>query len=68
MGKTLTNYWFDFNQNDGTPLIDVLIGQTPEWNRKACKFLLRIGWHVLGTIPYLADGEGMVLSYAIRSE
>jgi RimJ/RimL family protein N-acetyltransferase len=65
MGKALIKYWFDF-QKDGEPLIDVVIGQTPKNNQKACKFIQKIGLTVLGTIPFMDDGDDMLISYATR--
>lgn len=61
MAHALVSYWFDTRFP-----FDILIGQTPEWNRKAVRFLSRIGWTVVGTIPLIADGKGMVVSYITR--
>lgn len=61
------DYWFSF-QTDGKPLIEVLMGQTPEWNRQGIKFIQRIGWNVLGTIPRIANGHGMTISYFTRDD
>jgi len=65
MGKALIKYWFDFKKDD-EPLIDVVIGQTPKNNQRACKFIQKIGLTVVGTIPFMDDGDDMLISYATR--
>jgi hypothetical protein len=67
IAKAYFDYWFSF-ESEGKPLIDILLGQTPEWNRKGIKFLQRIGWTVLGTIPRIANGYGMTISYFTRDD
>lgn len=68
VGKLSLNYWFSF-QNGERPLLDVICGQTPANNRLALKFIKKIGFETLGTIPkiaynaYTGEWHGMVISY-----
>lgn len=64
MGEALMEYWFGFGGE--SPMLDVLIGQIPAWNKKAISFIKRLGWNVLGNIPHLADGGDMTISYYAR--
>jgi len=66
MAKALTKYWFSFKNEEGGQFFDVLVGYTSKANQKACKFVEHIGWKILGTIPYLDEGDDMLISYAIR--
>ena len=61
MAKALINYWFQ----DEFPF-NMLIGQTPVWNRRAVKFLERIGFTVLGVLPATPKGHGVVISYILK--
>lgn len=62
------NYWFSFTGADGQLMIDVLLGQTPEWNRRAINYTKRLGWTVLGTVPLIANGHGLIISYLTREQ
>jgi len=66
MGEALTDNWFSFKNDAGEDLIDVLIGKTPAHNGRACKYLNRLGWTILGTIPLLDRGGDMMISYKTR--
>ena len=68
MAIALTKYWFQFKNELGKDLFDVLVGYTPRANEKACKFVDRIGWTALGIVPFLDEGNDMLISYAIRGE
>lgn len=61
MAKALLDYWFQ----DLFPF-NMLIGQTPVWNRKAVRFLKRIGFAVLGELPGTPKSHGMVISYYLK--
>ena len=67
IGRDVLDYWFSFPGKDG-PLFDVIVGKTPEWNRRAVKYIERLGFNILGTIPYLSRGRGMIISYKTRQE
>ena len=64
MGHRVVKYWFSFPGADG-PLLDVLLGNTPARLKLATRFIKRLGFVALGTIPYL-DGDGMVVSYQVN--
>lgn len=55
---------------DGSPYVDVLSGLTPETNRLALRFIKRLGFHPIGTIPglFTIEGEkvGGVVSYLTK--
>jgi hypothetical protein len=61
MAKALMDYWF----RPEFPFY-LLLGQTPTWNRKAVKFLGRIGWTIAGELPATPKGQGIVISYCTR--
>ena len=61
MAKALMAYWF----RPEFPFY-MLIGQTPTWNRRAVKFLERIGWTIAGELPATPMGQGIVISYCTR--
>ena len=70
--KTL-DYWFGdfFVKDDGTPLLDVLIGFTPSDNRLAVRWIKQIGMTIVGNIPLMDTGQkraGMVVSYITRED
>jgi len=58
-------YWFGMTA-DQNGILDVIIGQTPSNNRKAVKFLKRVGFTVIGEIPKIAGGDAMTISYLER--
>ena len=65
-------YWFGFKDENGNPMLEVILGRTPSDNRLAIKFLDRIGMEVLGEIPgigidvYKNKKVGLVFSYIKR--
>ena len=65
LGQMVLDYWFSFPGKD-KPLFDIIIGKTPEWNRKAVSYIKKLDFTILGTIPYLSRGRGMVISYKTR--
>ena len=50
IGKDTLDYWFSWPGDDG-PLLDVIIGIMPGFNRRAHKFIERLGLTRLGIIP-----------------
>ncbi len=50
VGKKGVDYWFSWPGTEG-PLLDVLIGIMPGFNKLAHKFVERLGWTRLGVIP-----------------
>lgn len=68
MARALINYWLYTDLPDGSPAfpLNMLIGQTPVWNRKAVRFLKRIGFTVVGELPATPNGHGVVISYLLK--
>ena len=64
-GRKALQYWFAFNEND-TPVLDVICGYTPTHNRFALRFIKRLGFSLLGSIPHLAGQKGLTVSYITR--
>lgn len=50
VGKTGMDYWFSWPGTDG-PLLDVIVGIMPGFNKHAHKFVESLGWTRLGVIP-----------------
>ena len=50
IGKNCVDYWFSWPGTEG-PLLDVLIGIMPGFNRRAHKFIERLGFTRLGVVP-----------------
>jgi len=51
VGKNCVDYWFSWPGADGLRLLDVLIGIMPGFNKRAHKYVERLGWTRLGVIP-----------------
>lgn len=51
IGKMVLKYWFDMKKENGEPILDVIMGKTPENNRLAVKFIQRMGFTIVGTVP-----------------
>jgi len=68
IAEACLDYWFSFTDESGNKLIEVLLGQTPEWNRRAINYTKRLGWTVLGTVPLIANGSGLIISYLTRDQ
>ena len=49
-GHEILKYWFDF-KSDGVPFLDVIIGILPETNTLAVKYIKKLGFNIVGTIP-----------------
>ena len=52
IGHKFLDYWFSLEQN-GEPLFRVLVGNTPPWNKPAVSFIQRLGFKIVGEIPYV---------------
>jgi len=74
IGKKVMDYWFGLQNDNGQPIFDVLIGETPAVNRLAVRYIKQMGWTILGTIPKMGHGNnpdkrcGNVISYIEREE
>ena len=51
IGKLTLDYWFGFEKEDGSPMLDVILGKISAENQHALSFLQRIGMKVVGVIP-----------------
>ncbi len=71
MGLAVLKYWFSF-ENNGKPLLDVILGVTPSEYRFALKFITDLGFKVVGEVPkvlynvYKGAQSNAVLSYRER--
>ena len=68
LGRHVLDYWFAVPGVNGEPLLNVLIGSTPEDNRRAVAFVRRLGFSVLGVIPHMVGDKPCVISYKTRIE
>ena len=73
IGRFVTDWLLCATGQDGTKSLDVLVGVTPETNRLAIRFIKRLGFQMVGTIPHavpMADGSqvGAVISYLKENE
>lgn len=72
IGKMILKYWFSMKKDSGEPILDVIMGKTPESNRLAVKFIKRMGFTIIGTVPDICfdikSGKkiGAVFSYIKR--
>jgi len=68
LGRKSLDYWFGFKKDDGQPVLDVVLGFTPAYNKKAVSYIQRVGMTIMGTIPGIRCGAetGMVFSYTTR--
>ena len=73
-GWAMRDYWMDLRQADGTHLLDVLIGITPESHTLALRLLRLMGFTTIGTIPrycncvHAGGRQGGVISHYERRE
>lgn len=70
IGKTCMDYWFSW-PGDGGPLLDVIIGIMPGFNKHAHKYVEKLGWIRLGQIPGMfrdkeRNREDAVIYYVLR--
>lgn len=65
----IINYWWSLAGEKG-PILQLIMGLTPEWNKPAVRFIKKLGFTVVGTIPRICNGkDGLapgVLSYIER--
>lgn len=74
IGKMVLKYWFGMKKDNGEPILDVLMGKTPENNRLAVRFIKKMGFTIIGTVPTiyfdakLKKKIGAIFSYIRREE
>ena len=74
IGKMVLKYWFEMKKDNGEPILDVLMGKTPESNRLAVRFIKKMGFTIIGTVPGICFDVkqkkkiGAVFSYIRREE
>jgi hypothetical protein len=72
IGRYCVANWLLHTDENGKPLVDVLVGVTPERNRMALKWVQRVGFSRVGSVPHgvwmhdAGESEDAVLSYATR--
>ncbi|MFM8892005.1 MAG: hypothetical protein ACKOTB_10370 [Planctomycetia bacterium] len=54
-GLSVLEYWRSFRDPSGEPVIDVLLGITPDTHRLALRVLTIMGFTSLGTVPRYCD-------------
>lgn len=70
IGQTGVDYWFSWPGDDGR-LLDVIIGIMPGFNKRAHKYVEKLGWIRLGQIPGMfrdkeRNREDAVIYYTSR--
>lgn len=69
VGKAILEHWFSFPGDDG-PLFDTILGIVPGFNRRAHRFIERLGFIHLGTVPNMLknrfDREDAEIFYISR--
>ena len=71
MGRMLMDYWFSFPGED-EPLFEFIFGLMPGFNKAATKYVERLGWKYLGSVPkmmkceYRADRASAEIYYISR--
>jgi len=69
VGQRIIKYWFSLTKSTGEPIFKTILGAVPEFNERAIKFVQRIGFVKLGTIPefsyfpYFGEDKGVTLFY-----
>ena len=64
-GRQVIEYWMGFSRADGSPLIELLLGTIPAWNRRAIRYVRDIGFVSVGVIPKLIRGRDGLCSAEI---
>ena len=73
-GRAVLDFWRSFRDRAGEPVIDVLLGITPDTHRLALRVLKIMGFTSIGTIPRYCDTAyegrrtGGVISYLELTE
>ncbi len=70
IGKTCMDYWFSW-PGEGGPLLDVIIGIMPGFNKQAHKYVEKLDWIRLGVIPEMLrdkqrNRDDAVIYYKLR--
>ena len=55
-GKKIVEYWFSFPGSDG-PLFEFILGLVPNFNESANRYVKRLGFSHVGSIPGLLQCE-----------
>lgn len=72
-GRKIIEYWFDFKV-EGVPFLNVVIGIIPETNTLAIKYITKLGFTFVGTVPkalynnYEKRNIGSVICYLERED
>lgn len=66
MAAAAFEYW-DAMQQNGEPVLKVLLGSTPASFRPAVSFARRLGFTILGEVPYVENGSATVFSYRVNA-
>jgi hypothetical protein len=67
LAQAATAYWDSF-EVEGVPFLRVLMGATPKRLPKAVAFAKRVGFNVIGEVPYIDDGaHPVVMTYRVNA-
>lgn len=71
-GRMILEYWLSFPKEDGSPLLQVLIGSVPVTNTLAIAFVHNLGFKRAGSIPkmlhniHTGEDVSAVILYYVR--
>jgi len=65
--RAFLDYWGAFS-SEGRYIFDVVVGETPSHLRKALKFINRLGFVRVGSIPKIANGNDIMVSYKVMRD
>lgn len=57
VGHRTVDYWMAFKKQDGSPLLQVILGTIPTINQRALKYVFRLGFELCGSIPKMIEGR-----------
>lgn len=71
IARQILDYWWSLASDTG-PVLQLIMGMTPEANKPALRFIRQLGFNIVGTVPKICRGvDGPmpgVLSYIERPE
>lgn len=71
LGKDMIKWWFSLPDEDGNPLIYLMIGMIPSRNKRAQQFVKSLDFVKVGEVPqmmkdfYHGDRDGLVIHYRL---
>lgn len=74
VARRTLDYWFAWKPDGKTPLLDVVLGKIPAFNQRAIRFIEKLGFYNMGTVPLIGFGKpptrkcGAAFLYITREE